>query len=131
MPKIHDPVRAEGKGHVRVIGTFFPAGTGTPTVTTATGGISGTTGVGWSVSRTGAGTFLLTFDNKYPVILSKTATVQHTTAVDLVPQFGDFSASAGTLVLRLVAVATATDMAANANSSVSFDITFGTHASPR
>lgn len=130
MPKIGDPVRAEGKGHVRVVGTFFPAGTGTPTVTTATGGVSGTSGVGWSVSRTAAGTFLITFNEKYPCILSKTAGVQHTTAVDLKAQYGDFSASAGTLVLRLVAVATATDMAANANNSVSFDVTFSTHAKP-
>lgn len=126
MAKIADPLRAEGKGMVRVVGRFFPAGTGA---------ITYSNNVGWTAARTGVGTYLITFAEKYSCLCSATATVQHTTAVDLVPQFGDFTAATATagatLVLRLVAVATATDMAANANSSVSFDVQFSTHASPK
>ena len=119
---ILDTPQAHGKQLKTVYGTFYPQGTSAPTVNAnQTRGVS-------SITRTAAGTFLITLKHPYLRLVDKQATVQHTTAVDLVPQFGDIanvgSSSAVTLVLRLVAVATATDMAANANNSVSFKLTF-------
>lgn len=138
MAKILDPVRGEGKGDVIVEGTFFPAGTGTPTVTAATGGTVGSSppgGPGWSVTRTGVGAFLLTFAEKYPSINAKNATIQMAAVTDVVPQFGVFTAgtatTAATLVLTALAAATPTEIAANANNSISFTCIFSTHASPR
>ncbi len=119
---IVDLLRGHGKNLKLVFGTFYPQNTSAPTVNA-----NQTRGVA-SISRTAAGTFLITLKHPYLRLVAKLATVQHTTAVDLVPQFGDIAnvgtSSAVTAVLRLNAVATATDMAANANNSVSFVLVF-------
>lgn len=100
-------------------GRFFPNGSSTSALTVKTdGGIA-------SVIRTGtAGTFTVTLQDKYAELLSYHLDVQHTTAVDLKPQLGDVDLTAKTIVVRLLAVATPTDMTANANSSVSFNFRF-------
>ena len=119
---ITSPVRGHGNKLTTVFGTFYPQNTSAPTVNE-----NQTRGVA-SIARSAAGTFLITLKHPYKRLVSAQATVQHTTAVDLVPQFGDISnvgtSSAVTAVLRLNAVATATDMAANANNSVSFSLVF-------
>lgn len=96
---------------------FFPAGTGAPT---------GLVGAGVkSVARTAQGVFEVTFEDKWlkGQLVGHSSSVQHTTAVDLVAQLGDFTDGSTSVdakvVVRLNAVATPTDMAANANSSVS------------
>lgn len=123
-----DPVRALGKGVVLVCGTFFPDTANPPTTTTGTGG-----SVQWTVSRTGAGTFLVTFSRGFAVCLAKVATLQLSAADDKYVQCGDYSASARTLVIRVwdASGAAATDVAANANNSISFICAFSTHASPK
>jgi hypothetical protein len=111
------------KHGVRKVGCkFFPAGTGA---------ITGLIGYGIkSVARTGVGTLEITFEDKWQAsqMVGFSPGVQHTTAVDLKAQLGDFTNGSSSVdakvVLRLVAVATATDMAANANSSVSCEFTF-------
>lgn len=101
---------------------FFPAGASNPTTTAQD--IKGVT----SITRTGAGTWLITLQDSYKRLVSAQATIQMTTATDLVPQIGDVSnlatANPVTLVVRANAVATATDMAANANNSITLALVF-------
>lgn len=103
-------------------GRFFPQGTSDPTVPAASNrGVA-------TITRTGVGVFLITLSDAYRRLISATATVQKSTAADLVPQFGDISnlgtATPVTAVLRLNAVATPTDLAADANNSVFYELEF-------
>jgi hypothetical protein len=120
MGKTAYDVQAPGEVRPRLVGgRFFPNGTSTSPLEFEGEDIE-------SVIRSGtAGTFTVTMKSTYPDrIVSAIPGVQHTTAVDLKAQFGDFSnlgtSTAFSFVVRLVAVATPTDMTANANSSVSF-----------
>ena len=119
---ITSPVRGHGNKLTTVFGTFYPQNTSAPTVNeNQTRGVS-------SIARTGAGVFLITLKHPYKRLVSKECSVQLSTAADLKAQFGDISnvgtSSAVTVVLRLIAVATETDMAADANNSVSFTLAF-------
>ncbi len=112
----------------RIGATFFPNGTSTTAMTVAAGTLVTDGGVA-NVTRTAtAGTYLVTLDDHYLRVINKNCSVQHTTAADLKAQFGDFTMGSGTtptsFTIRVVAVATPTDITANANSSVSFDIDF-------
>lgn len=106
MPRIADPVRGAGKGLTLVAGTFFPAGSGAPTVAESSGAGGN---IGWTVARTSAGVFTVTFAEKYPVCIAKFAQLQRTTAAGLKCELGDYSASAGTLVIRTLAEPFAAD----------------------
>jgi hypothetical protein len=102
---------------------FFPAGTGNPT--TSAQDIKGVA----SIVRNGtAGVWLITLRDSYKRLLSAQATIQMTTATDLVPQIGDVSnlgtTSPVTLIVRANAGATPTDIAANSNNSVSLTLLF-------
>ncbi len=105
-----------------ISGRFFPNGTSTSPLTFVGKGVA-------SVVRTGsAGVFTVTLSEEYAQLISATATVQHTTAADLVAQFGAFSnvgtSSPVSFTLRVLAGATGTDITANADSSVFFQIVF-------
>lgn len=108
-----------GPAITKIGGRFFPNGTSTSALTVQTdGGVV-------SVIRTGtAGTFTVTLADKYQRLVGYTLCVQHTTAADLVPQLGDVDLTAKTIVVRVNAGATPTDITANANSSVAFEFTF-------
>lgn len=101
---------------------FFPAGASNPTTTAQD--IKGVT----SITRSGAGTWLITLQDSYKRLLSAQATIQMTSATDLVPQIGDVSnlatTSPVTLIVRANAVATPTDIAANANNSITVTLLF-------
>lgn len=101
---------------------FFPAGTGAPTYSA-----QDTKGVA-SIARSAQGVFLVTLQDTYKRLLSAQATIQMTTATDLVPQIGDVSnlasASPVTVVVRANAVATPTDIASNANNSITMTLIF-------
>jgi len=93
---------------------FFPAGASNPTTTAQD--IKGVA----SIVRNGtAGEWLITLQDSYKRLLSAQATIQMATAMDLVPQIATVSnlgtTSAVTLLVRANAVATPTDIAANAN----------------
>jgi hypothetical protein len=100
-----------------VFGSFEPAGTGV---------ITDAKGDGWAATRSAQGTFTITFTHNWKDLIGHFATIRHTTAVDLVPQFGDYVAASRTLVLRLNAAGTATDMAADAGADnvVNFVVAF-------
>lgn len=123
--KTRQKLQTEGGRRRMVEGRFFPQGTGQPTQGSGQGQ--------FTVTRSGVGTFLITFAEKYARLSSYECAIQHTTAVDLKGQFGDFTAATATtpatIVFRLVAVAAATDMAANANSSVAVKFIFAEGAS--
>lgn len=102
---------------------FFPAGTSNPT--TSAQDIKGVA----SIVRNGtAGVWLITLQDSYKRLLSAQATIQMTTATDLVPQIGDVAnlgtATPVTLIVRANAVATPTDIAANANNSITVTLIF-------
>ncbi len=81
-----------------------------------------------SIARSAQGVFLVTLKDSYKRLLSAQATIQMTTATDLVPQIGDVSnlatATPVTVVVRANAVATPTDIAANANNSIMLSLIF-------
>ena len=102
---------------------FFPAGASNPT--TSAQDIKGVA----SIVRNGtAGVWLITLQDSYKRLLSAQATIQMSTATDLVPQIGDVAnlgtATPVTLIVRANAVATPTDIAANANNSISLSLIF-------
>lgn len=81
-----------------------------------------------TIARSAQGVFLITLQNSYKTLLFADAKVQLSTAADLVAQIGDVSnlgtITPVTVVVRLNAVATPTDMAANANNSVLVNLIF-------
>lgn len=118
------PVETPRHGVRNISVRFFPNGTSTNPLSFSGSGVK-------SVVRTGsAGVFTVTFEDKWKgtQLCGFKALVQHTTAVDLVAQLGDFtdgtSAVDASVLVRLNAVATPTDMAANANNSVGLEFSF-------
>lgn len=102
---------------VIVAGSFAPAGAGAPTTVR---------GKGFTVARSGAGTFVVTLDKFYPQLLSATATLQLATPDDKYAMVSDVSLSAKTveIVVWDASGAAATDVAANANNRVNFCLVF-------
>lgn len=99
---------------------FFPNGTSTTALTEAAGTLV-TDGGFSNVTRTSnAGEFTVTMNEPNLTVLNIQGQVQHTTAVDLKVQIGDITQTSTGLsfIVRVLAVATGTDITANANSSV-------------
>lgn len=109
------PVKSLGRELVNAVGSFAPAGTGA---------VTAVKGKGFTVARTGVGTFLVTFADKYAALVAANATLQLASAANSVMQVGTFDASAKTLVLRILTAGAAADVAADANNRVSFVVTF-------
>lgn len=111
-----------GKKRYDIDLTFFPDTANPPTVNA-----NQARGVA-SVVRNSAGVFTITLEDAYLRLVSKNASVQLSSAADLKAQFGDISnlgtTTPVTVVVRLLAVATPTDMAADANNSVSVQLCF-------
>ena len=120
------PVKAPEVRPKLVCGRFFPNGTSTSALSFEGEGVAG-------VVRTGsAGIFTVTLTQGYASLISAVASVQHVTVVDLKPQFDTFNnlgtTDAVTFNITLLAVATATDMTGDADSSVSFMLLFNESA---
>lgn len=105
----------------KISGRFYPAGTGAVTYNKPES-------QGVTPSRTGVGTYLLTLDDPFHKLVAAKCSLQLSTAADLNLQFGDVSNlgtnSPVTIVLRAVAAGVATDIAADANNSISFELEF-------
>ena len=73
-----------------------------------------------SVTRNSAGAFTVLLQDVYPTLLAAVATAQLATAADIVAQVGTstLTANGKSIVVTLLAAATATDVAANANNRV-------------
>jgi len=105
------------KKGVLVAGSFAPAAAGAPTTLR---------GAGFSVARSAAGKFTITFDQLYKTLVSATATLQLATADDKACQVGTYTAASKTLVISVWddSDAALADVAANANNRVNFICVF-------
>lgn len=103
--------------------TFFPAGAGNPTFTA-----SSCKGVASIVRNGTAGEWLITLQDTYKRLLSKWGSIQMAASTDLNFQFATITGvgtnAVVTVLVRALAVATPTDIAANANNSVSVTLRF-------
>lgn len=118
-----DRTRVFGPASKKIKFTFFPNGTSTTAMTVASGRLETDGGV-TSVTRTAtAGKFTCLLSDNYYKLRSKHVSVQLAgDTTDLTAQFGtiDLAASGGaTVIVRLLAGGTNTDMSADANNSVS------------
>ena len=121
MSLILQDIMAEGRGRVVVEGSFAP--NGSSAVSSASN-----KGVGWSVARTSAGLFTITFDGeyKYNQLDSFTAFLQLATGDDKYAQGGTYTAPTstanGTMTVRVwdASGAAETDVAADANNRINF-----------
>ena len=97
---------------IRVISlSFAPAGTGAPTDVKGRGVTS--------VVRDSAGKFTITLKDKFLELMGLNVVIAMTAVADLKPQLGAVDVvTAKTVVLNILAVATATDIAANAANRV-------------
>ena len=106
------PPRSLGREYVHVAFSFAPNGTSAVDQDSIKG--KGVT----SVARTDVGDFTVTFDDVFADLVAAVGTVQTTGDTDLVVRPHTYSASAKTLTLTLLAGATATDLAADADNRV-------------
>lgn len=81
-------------------------------------------GLGWTVARTSAGLFTITFSDAFAALQSAVATTQLATAADMTAQIGVVSLSAKTVQIRTLVGATETDIAAAAGNRINFHIVF-------
>lgn len=102
---------------------FFPAGTGNPTTTA-----QDVKGVASIVRNGGAGEWLITLQDTYKRLIRATGSIQMASATDLTFQVATVAnvgtTSAVTVIVRALAGATPTDIAANANNSVFVTLVF-------
>jgi hypothetical protein len=112
-----NPVKCLQRGIVEISGNFTVDGSG---------GVDVTTGQGFSVAHTTGGTYTITFDDAFQSFVCGNANVQFetvaTTNFDLVAQFGLYSASAKTLVIRIWDYSAAALADPSDNDSVHFSV---------
>jgi hypothetical protein len=109
-------IKSSGREQVVLAGSFAPAGTGAPTTAR---------GVGFTVARSGVGTFVLTLDRVYSKLIAGVATVQLAASADTQAQLGSVDLTAKTIVIRLLTAGSDADVAANANNRVNFVLVLG------
>jgi hypothetical protein len=100
---------------VIIAGSFAPNGSSAVSA-------SSNKGLGWSVARTSAGLFTITFANKYADLVSVQAVLQLATGADQYVQVGTYTAASKTLEIRVwdASDAAVADVAANANNRINF-----------
>jgi len=115
MAKITSPIRAEGKEYVIVAGSFAPNGSGAVSA-------ASNEGAGWSVARTSAGLFTITFHEAYPDMISGVACLQLASADDKYCQVGVYTQASKTLTIRVFDASggAVDDVSANANNRINF-----------
>lgn len=108
--------------------TFFPQAASNTAYTVAAGTLVGGKGVASVVRNATAGEWLITLQDTYKRLMSKYGSIQMAAATDLTFQFATIAnvgtTTAPTILVRALAVATPTDIAANANNSVSVTLCF-------
>ena len=103
-------------GQIVISGSFAPAGTDAPTTVR---------GRGFTVARTGVGSFTVTFSDSYPELVAVTAQLQRNLPNGSDVYVGAYDASARTLVLQVLDnVNSAADVSAHANNRVNFAVFF-------
>lgn len=83
-------------------------------------------GIGFSVVRTSAGLFTITFDDAFPAFESAHATLQLASGGDQIIQIGTWTASTKKLQIRVwdISGAAVADVAADANNRIHFTAVF-------
>ena len=105
-------------------GSFAPAGTGAPT---------DPRGSGFTASRTGVGTFLLTLADKYASLIGASATVGLASSADTQAQLGTVvtgGAATNTVVIRTITAGSDADISADANNRVFFQLALQNTSTP-
>ena len=119
------PIRSLNNGMIPVFGSFAPNGSSAVDATSRLG-------KGWSVARTSAGLFTITFANVWAEMVSFTCSLQLATAADqfLIP--GVYTAASKTITITVwdISGAAATDVSANANNRIHFCAWFRNSAVP-
>jgi hypothetical protein len=115
MNRILDLVRGVGKGYTVVAGSFAPNGSSAIAATS-------NKGTGWSVARTSAGLYTLTFTNVGYELVTALTSLQLATKDDKLLQIGAYDAAAKTLLIRVwdISGGDVADVDANANNRVHF-----------
>lgn len=110
-----------GRGRVQFNGSFAPNDTSAVSA-------SSRQGQGWSVARTSAGLFTVTFNSgyKFQAYENAWAHLQLATGDDKFAQVGSVSVANRTMTIRVwdISGAAETDVAPDANNIISFGITF-------
>lgn len=103
------------QGLVCIAGSFAPNGSSAITAASRKGR-------GWSVVRTSAGLYTLTFSDKYPDLVAFIASLQLAAGAIQTVQTGVYTPAAKTITIRVVSTvdATASEVAANANNRINF-----------
>lgn len=96
---------------VIIAGSFAPAGTGA---------VTAPKGKGFTVARTGVGTFTVTLSDKWVSCLYAGAHVQLAASADTVAQVAAIDLTAKTVVIRTLTAGSDADIAADANNRVNF-----------
>ena len=112
------PMECLGEGRVRIGGSFAPNGSSA----LAAAGMYGTTG--WTAAYTSTGLYTVTLDDVWLYLLDWSLGFAMVTATDVVPQLGLVDLPAKTIQIRSLAVATVTDIAADAANRISFGFVF-------
>ena len=112
------PIRTMNKNVVEIAGRFRPNGSSA---------VSNTynVGRGWTVARSNTGLFTITMTDRFTALNKASAVVWSATAQNLKAQIAAFTVgptATATVQIRLVANGTATDMASDAGSWVSFGL---------
>jgi predicted flavoprotein YhiN len=112
-------MNSRNKAPVKIEGSFAPNGSSA----VASASIKGN---GFSVARTSAGLFTITFDDKFTDLMSFTHGLQLATADDKYTIAGVFTAASKTITITVwdISGAAATDVSANANNRIHFSATF-------
>lgn len=117
-PVGNEPIKTIATRRVRITGRFFPQGAG------AIVNASNIGKTGWTVARTGVGVYQVTLDRKYLKGILLSLGLQMNALTNLALQFtgAETVNGAGTFNITAHAAGVATEIAANANNSVSFEI---------
>lgn len=113
------PFRSRNRESITIEGSFAPNGSSAVSS-------SSVKGKGFSVARTAAGVFTITFQEKFNDMLVANATLQLATAADQFAQVGTYTAASKTLVINVwdVSGAALADVAADSNNRINFSATF-------
>ncbi len=110
------PVRTLVRELVPIVGSFAPNGSSAVSA-------SSRKGLGWSVGRTSAGLFTITFSDTFADLVAFTHNIQHVTARDIFSQMGTLVNTATPVVqIRVwdISGAAVDDVTADANSRIHF-----------
>ncbi len=112
------PFECLGEGRIRIGGSFAPNGSSA----LATASMYGTTG--WTAAWTSTGLYTVTLDDVWLYLLDWSVSFAMVTATDVKPQLGLVDLPNKTIQIRSLAVATVTDIAADAANRIGFAFVF-------